>query len=64
MHVTQLRRWVPWLQSAGKMWRDRKAVTSVEYVIIAIIITVAIVGGLSSIGGYLANDFNQVSSEL
>ena len=44
--------------------RDRRAVTSVEYVIIAIIITVAIMGGLSRVGGYLSSDFNNVSVEL
>ncbi len=44
--------------------RDRRGVTSVEYVIIAIILAVAIMGGLSRIGGYLGTDFNNVSSEL
>jgi len=48
----------------ASFWRDCRAVTSVEYVIIALIITVAIMGGLSKIGGYLGSDFNNVSSEL
>ncbi len=46
------------------LWRDKRAVTSIEYVIIAIIIAVAIMGGLSKVGGLLSNDFNSVSSEL
>lgn len=46
------------------LWNDRRAVTSIEYVIIAIIIVTAIVGGLGFVGGYLSTDFNEVSSEL
>ena len=46
------------------VWRDRRAVTSIEYVIIAIIIAVSILGGLSKVGGYLSTDFNNVSVEL
>ena len=46
------------------VWRDRRAVTSIEYVIIAIIIAVSIMGGLSKVGGYLGTDFNNVSVEL
>ncbi len=32
--------------------------------IIAVIITVAIVGGLTKAGGYISSDFNQASSGL
>ena len=52
------------MQNAQGFWRDRRAVTSVEYVIIAIIIVTAIIGGLGVIGGHLSADFNNVSSEL
>ena len=45
-------------------WRDHRAVTSIEYVIIAIIIALAILGGLSRVGGYLSTDFNNVSTDL
>lgn len=43
---------------------DRRGVTSTEYALIAVIIVVAMLGGLSIIGGNLAITFNQVSSEL
>lgn len=44
--------------------RDRRAVTSVEYGVIALIIILAIVGGLTRIGTEVAVPFNQVASEL
>lgn len=59
--------WIRWFETrlpAQFLWRDRRGVTSVEYVIIAIIITVAVLGGLSRVGGYLSGDFNNVSIEL
>lgn len=43
---------------------DDRAVTSIEYAVIALIIVIAIVGGISSIGGEVAVPFNQVASEL
>jgi Flp pilus assembly pilin Flp len=64
MLFVQLIRWIVTMLPLHGFWRDRRAVTSVEYVIIALIITTAIVGGLSRIGGYLGTDFNNVSSEL
>ncbi|MBB5372336.1 Flp family type IVb pilin [Acidocella aromatica] len=50
--------------SLGKFRKDRRAVTAIEYALIAVIIVVAMLGGLSIIGGNLAVTFNQVSSEL
>jgi pilus assembly protein Flp/PilA len=50
--------------SLGKFRKDRHAVTSTEYALIAVIMVVAMIGGLSIIGGNLAVTFNQVSSEL
>jgi Flp pilus assembly pilin Flp len=44
--------------------RDRQAVTSVEYALIALLIVLAIVGGISRIGTEVAVPFNQVASEL
>jgi Flp pilus assembly pilin Flp len=68
MVFLQLLRWIATIPALHGFWqgfwRDRRAVTSVEYVIIALIIAVAIMGGLSRIGGYLGTDFNNVSSEL
>ncbi len=46
------------------MLRDRRAVTSVEYAVIALIIVLAVVGGVTSIGTEVAAPFNQVASEL
>ncbi len=43
---------------------DRRAVTSVEYAMIAGIVVVAIVLGLPTIGPHLAVTFNSVASEL
>ncbi|MGE4481606.1 Flp family type IVb pilin [Acidocella sp.] len=43
---------------------DHRAVTSIEYAVIALIIVAAIVGGISSIGKEVATPFNQVASEL
>jgi Flp pilus assembly pilin Flp len=64
MVFVQLLRGIATIPALQGFWRDRRAVTSVEYVIIAVIITVAIIGGLGKIGGYLGSDFNNVSSEL
>jgi|GEM_PF-3229708 pilus assembly protein Flp/PilA len=47
-----------------RLFRDRRAVTSIEYVIIALLIIFAIFGGLSKIGPQLTSSFNHVSSEL
>ena len=43
---------------------DRRAVTSVEYALIAVIIVVAIVGGVTRLGNGLAVSFNSVASEF
>lgn len=52
----------PW--GLGTFCRDRRAVTSTEYALIAVIMVIAMIGGLSLIGGHLSTTFNQVSSEL
>ncbi len=54
--------WGSW--SLVKFRRDQRAVTSTEYALIAVIMVIAMMGGLSIIGGDLATSFNQVSSEL
>ncbi len=64
MVFLQLLRWIATIPALQGFWRDRRAVTSVEYVIIALIIAIAIMGGLSRVGGYLSTDFNNASSEL
>ncbi|GAN78620.1 Flp family type IVb pilin [Acidocella aminolytica] len=44
--------------------RDRRGVTSIEYAVIALIIVLAIVGGITRIGGEVAAPLNQIASEL
>jgi pilus assembly protein Flp/PilA len=44
--------------------RDRRAVTAVEYALIAGIIVLAIVGGVTAVGKHLTGGFNTVASEL
>jgi len=43
---------------------DRRAVTAIEYALIAMIIVTAMLGGLPFIGRHLAGTFNSVASEL
>ncbi|WP_298284399.1 Flp family type IVb pilin [Acidocella sp.] len=43
---------------------DRRAVTSIEYAMIAVAMAIAVLGGAKSIGGSLAITFGQVASEL
>lgn len=62
MMVLQLTRWLVTLLPARGLWRDTRGVTAVEYVIIAIIITTAMIGGLGFIGGQLSTDFNNVNA--
>ena len=52
------------VNSLPAVLRDRRAVTAVEYALIALIIVLAIVGGVRLIGGEVATSFNQVASEL
>jgi pilus assembly protein Flp/PilA len=46
------------------LWRERRAVTSVEYSMIALIIVLGILLGVTAIGQDLVVPFNSVSSEL
>lgn len=66
MMLTWLRQWLTILRMGG--WRgvfaDRRAVTSVEYGLIALIIIIGIVVGSNKIGIQLSGTFNNVSSEL
>jgi Flp pilus assembly pilin Flp len=43
---------------------NRRAVTSIEYALIASIIIVAIIGSVLSVSGHLGGTFNEVSSEF
>jgi pilus assembly protein Flp/PilA len=46
------------------LWGDRRAVTAVEYSMIAGIIAVAVVASIATMGGSISHIFNNVSSEL
>lgn len=43
---------------------DRRAVTAIEYSLIAALIAVVIIGAVTSLGHGVANTFNHVSSQL
>jgi pilus assembly protein Flp/PilA len=44
--------------------RDNRAVTAIEYALIAALIAVVIVGAATTLGSSIAVTFNSVSSEL
>ncbi|HVE20352.1 MAG TPA: Flp family type IVb pilin [Acidocella sp.] len=43
---------------------DRRAVTAIEYALIAALIAVVIIGAVSTLGNNVTSTFNKVSSEL
>jgi pilus assembly protein Flp/PilA len=43
---------------------DKRAVTAIEYALIAALIAVAIIGAVTTLGKNVTNTFNTVSSEL
>jgi pilus assembly protein Flp/PilA len=43
---------------------DRRAVTAIEYALIAALIAVAIIGALSTLSGKIGSTFGTVASEL
>lgn len=43
---------------------DRRAVTAIEYALIAALIAVVIIGAVSLVGTHLQTTFNTVASEL
>jgi pilus assembly protein Flp/PilA len=43
---------------------DNRAVTAIEYALIAALIAVVIVGAATQLGSQVSNTFNSVSSEL
>jgi pilus assembly protein Flp/PilA len=54
-----------WISEACRRFGlDRRAVTAIEYVIIASLIALVIVGGVTAVGKNLPEAFNKVSSEL
>jgi pilus assembly protein Flp/PilA len=54
-----------WLAVRGiTLFNDKRAVTALEYGLIASLIAVAIIGVLTSLSGSLKNTFNSVSNSL
>jgi pilus assembly protein Flp/PilA len=43
---------------------DKRAVTAIEYALIAALIAVVIIGAVTTLGSKVASTFNSVSSEL
>ena len=43
---------------------DKRAVTAIEYALIAALIAVVIIGAVTTLGHNVANTFNRVSTEL
>jgi pilus assembly protein Flp/PilA len=58
----ELRR--PFMKTLRKMFKNEKGATAIEYGLIAALIAVAAIAGMSAIGGSLGNTFNNVSGKL
>jgi pilus assembly protein Flp/PilA len=43
---------------------DKRAVTAIEYALIAALIAVVIIGAVTTLGGQISTTFNTVASEL
>ncbi|MDE8346815.1 MAG: Flp family type IVb pilin [Acidocella sp.] len=52
------------LLPANGLFRDKRAVTAIEYALIAALIAVVIIGAVTSLGSNVASTFNSVASEL
>jgi len=49
---------------ALKLVRDSRAVTAIEYALIAALIAVVIIGAVTTLGANVSSTFNTVASEL
>ncbi len=52
-----------WVRMAFRI-QDRRAVTAIEYALIAALISVIIISGLITLGKSVSSTFNKISSEL
>ncbi len=50
--------------SLQKFKVDRRAVTAIEYALIAALIAVVIIAAATNLGGHISSTFNNVASEL
>jgi len=55
---------VNYVRTALALKTDRRAVTAIEYALIAALIAVVIIGAVSLLGSSISSTFNKVSSEL
>jgi Flp pilus assembly pilin Flp len=63
--MARMRKIVRSLANARRsMWRDRRAVTALEYALIAAIIVGTVVIGFTSLGNALSNQFTNIGSSL
>jgi pilus assembly protein Flp/PilA len=53
-----------YVRTALSLKMDKRAVTAIEYALIAALIAVVIIGAITTVGTSLTNTFNRVSSEL
>lgn len=44
--------------------KDQSGATAIEYGLIAALVSIAIIGALTTLGGKLGNNFNNVSAQL
>jgi pilus assembly protein Flp/PilA len=55
---------VNYVRTALALKTDERAVTAIEYALIAALIAVVIIGAVTSLGGGVSSTFNKVASEL
>ena len=52
------------LKLVNDFMKDEEGATAIEYGLIAALISVAIISGVSAIGGSLSDTFDEINSEL
>jgi pilus assembly protein Flp/PilA len=55
---------VNYIRTALALKMDKRAVTAIEYALIAALIAVVIIGAVTTLGGQISKTFNTVASEL
>jgi pilus assembly protein Flp/PilA len=55
---------VNYIRTALALKTDKRAVTAIEYALIAALIAVVIIGAVSALGSGVSKTFNSVASEL
>jgi pilus assembly protein Flp/PilA len=53
-----------YIRTALALKMDKRAVTAIEYALIAALIAVVIIGAVTTLGTNISSTFNKVSSEL